>query len=174
MTPRAERDRLALAELATARRLALRCAARCPRWVDRDELLGEAALALVEASRRFDPARGVPFGAYAARRVRGALLDSLRAQGSGRSRRRPESRSLDEARTVACPAPSPETRVVEAATCARIRSRLSERDRTVLRWRLGEDRTLAEIGARLGVTAPGAHLAVRRALRRARRAAESC
>ncbi len=35
--------------------------------------------ALAAAAQSFDPARGVPFGRYAARRIRGALLDELRS-----------------------------------------------------------------------------------------------
>jgi RNA polymerase sigma factor for flagellar operon FliA len=50
-----------------------------PRYVDRQELARAGALGLVEAARRFDPSRGVPFDRYAARRIRGAILDSVRA-----------------------------------------------------------------------------------------------
>lgn len=37
---------------------------------------------LWEAATRFDPQRGVPFAAYATSRVRGAIVDSLRSDGS--------------------------------------------------------------------------------------------
>jgi len=50
-----------------------------PRHVDRDELARAGALGLVEASRRFDASRGVPFERFAAQRIRGAILDSVRA-----------------------------------------------------------------------------------------------
>jgi RNA polymerase sigma factor for flagellar operon FliA len=36
---------------------------------------------LLEAARRFDPARGVPFRAYATFRIRGAIVDGVRATG---------------------------------------------------------------------------------------------
>lgn len=49
-----------------------------PSFVDREELARAGALGLVEAARRYDPARGVPFDRYAARRIRGAILDSVR------------------------------------------------------------------------------------------------
>ena len=50
-----------------------------PRHVDRDELARAGALGLVEAARRFDESRGVPFERFAAQRIRGAILDSVRA-----------------------------------------------------------------------------------------------
>lgn len=54
--------------------------ARYPRHVDRSELWNAGALGLVEASRRFDPASGVPFNRYAAIRIRGAIIDSTRSR----------------------------------------------------------------------------------------------
>ncbi len=50
-----------------------------PRHVDRDELARAGALGLVEAARRYDEARGVPFDRFAAQRIRGAILDAVRA-----------------------------------------------------------------------------------------------
>ncbi|NCG37608.1 MAG: FliA/WhiG family RNA polymerase sigma factor [Actinobacteria bacterium] len=50
-----------------------------PRHVDRDELARAGALGLVEAARRYDEERGVPFERFAAQRIRGAILDSVRA-----------------------------------------------------------------------------------------------
>ena len=54
--------------------------ARYPRHVDRSELWNAGALGLVEASRRYDPASGVPFARYAAIRIRGAIIDSTRSR----------------------------------------------------------------------------------------------
>ena len=50
-----------------------------PRHVDRDELARAGALGLVEAARRYDEDRGVPFERFAAQRIRGAILDAVRA-----------------------------------------------------------------------------------------------
>ena len=50
-----------------------------PRHVDREELARAGALGLVEAARRYDDSRGVPFERFAAQRIRGAILDSVRA-----------------------------------------------------------------------------------------------
>jgi RNA polymerase sigma factor for flagellar operon FliA len=50
-----------------------------PRHVDREELARAGALGLVEAARRYDGSRGVPFQRFAAQRIRGAILDAVRA-----------------------------------------------------------------------------------------------
>ena len=50
-----------------------------PRHVDRDELARAGALGLVEAARRYEDARGVPFNRFAAQRIRGAIIDAVRA-----------------------------------------------------------------------------------------------
>ncbi len=57
----------------------LQVAVHFPRYVDRQELARAGALGLVEAARRYDASRGVPFDRFAARRIRGAILDSVRS-----------------------------------------------------------------------------------------------
>jgi RNA polymerase sigma factor FliA len=65
--------------LRVARQEAQDVARRVPSHIGRDELLSAAMLGLVQAARSYEPARGVPFEAFARTRVRGALLDELRA-----------------------------------------------------------------------------------------------
>jgi RNA polymerase sigma factor for flagellar operon FliA len=55
-----------------------RVASHYPRHTDREELAQAARLGLVEAAIRYDADRGVPFGSWAALRVRGAILDAVR------------------------------------------------------------------------------------------------
>lgn len=50
-----------------------------PRHVEREELVRAGALGLVEAARRYDEAKGVPFQRFAAQRIRGAIIDAVRA-----------------------------------------------------------------------------------------------
>jgi RNA polymerase sigma factor FliA len=52
---------------------------RVPPQVQRDDLMSAGQLALVLSARSFDASTGVPFGHYARTRIRGALLDELRA-----------------------------------------------------------------------------------------------
>lgn len=48
--------------------------------LSREDLASVGAIALTTAATAFDPDRGVPFGAYARRRIVGALSDELRSQ----------------------------------------------------------------------------------------------
>jgi len=49
-----------------------------PPCVDRDDLLAAGTMGLIEAARKFDPSRNVPFHSYAIPRIWGAMLDELR------------------------------------------------------------------------------------------------
>jgi RNA polymerase sigma factor (sigma-70 family) len=60
------------------RRLAKRMCRRSNSHHLEDDVVQAGALGLVEASIRFDPHRSVPFGAYAKRRIEGAMLDEIR------------------------------------------------------------------------------------------------
>jgi RNA polymerase sigma factor FliA len=48
--------------------------------LDRDELASAGQFALFQASRSFDPERGIPFASFARIRISGALSDELRSQ----------------------------------------------------------------------------------------------
>ncbi len=65
--------------LGLVEQIVVQVAVNYPRHVDRGELVRAGVLGLVEAARRFDPALGVPFDRFAARRIRGAILDTVRA-----------------------------------------------------------------------------------------------
>ncbi|MBJ7358822.1 MAG: FliA/WhiG family RNA polymerase sigma factor [Nocardioides sp.] len=54
-------------------------AARVPAHVDKEDLRSAGLVALVTASRAFDPERGIPFARYASTRIRGAIVDELRS-----------------------------------------------------------------------------------------------
>jgi RNA polymerase sigma factor FliA len=51
---------------------------KLPGHVDRDDLGSAGLMALAQAARGFDAARGVPFARFAAMRIRGAIIDELR------------------------------------------------------------------------------------------------
>lgn len=72
---------------------------RVPGHVDRDDLTSAGLTALVQAAQAYDAERGVPFGRYAATRVRGALLDELRGVDWATRAVRRRARDLDETRT---------------------------------------------------------------------------
>ncbi|MDR3520766.1 MAG: sigma-70 family RNA polymerase sigma factor [Acidocella sp.] len=65
------------------KRTALYLKVRMP-WADLDELLQSGAIGMLEALKRYDTSHGVEFAAFAARRIRGAMIDSLRRDGMRR------------------------------------------------------------------------------------------
>lgn len=67
------------AHLPLVRQVLAGVAGHFPRHADREELAQAARLGLVEAAHRYDAGRGVPFERWAALRIRGAILDSVRA-----------------------------------------------------------------------------------------------
>ena len=67
------------ANLPLVKHIVLQVAVHFPRHVEREELARAGALGLVEAARRYDESRGVPFDRFAAQRIRGAILDAVRA-----------------------------------------------------------------------------------------------
>jgi RNA polymerase sigma factor for flagellar operon FliA len=72
------RDELILNHLWLVRHLVGKLAARVPPGVDIDNLESAGLLGLVEAAQRFDANRGVDFKAFAAVRIRGAIIDEAR------------------------------------------------------------------------------------------------
>jgi len=75
----AELNEMIEANLPLVKHIVLQVAVHFPRHVEREELARAGALGLVEAARRFDESRGVPFDRFAAQRIRGAILDAVRA-----------------------------------------------------------------------------------------------
>lgn len=65
--------------LPLVRQVVFQVAVRFPRHVEREELVRAGTLGLLEAAQRYDAGRGVPFARFAAQRIRGAILDSVRA-----------------------------------------------------------------------------------------------
>lgn len=92
-----KRNNLIVAHLGLVKALALRLARRVPAQVEVNELVSAGVIGLVDAATRYEPSLGVPFDAFARRRVHGAMLDSLRGlDWAPRSVRRMR-RDLDEA-----------------------------------------------------------------------------
>lgn len=60
--------------------VAFRLFSNLPSHVDFDDLIGYGVLGLMEAIRSFNPQKNVKFSTFAFYRIRGAILDGLRAQ----------------------------------------------------------------------------------------------
>jgi RNA polymerase sigma factor for flagellar operon FliA len=61
------------------RKLAHQMIARLPANVELDDMIQAGMMGLMDAVTRFEQSQGVAFEAYAANRIRGAMLDELRA-----------------------------------------------------------------------------------------------
>ncbi|MEV4352259.1 sigma-70 family RNA polymerase sigma factor, partial [Actinoplanes sp. NPDC049596] len=72
---------------------------KVPAHVHRDDLASAGYAALTTAAKAYDPARGIPFGRFAAARVRGALLDELRGMDWASRSVRARARRAQQART---------------------------------------------------------------------------
>jgi len=73
------RNRLVLAYAPLVKYVADRLAISLPRNVDVADLISQGVIGLFDALEKFQPDRGVKFETYALARIRGAILDGLRA-----------------------------------------------------------------------------------------------
>jgi RNA polymerase sigma factor FliA len=73
-----DRDQLVIAHVGLVKVMAHRLAQRLPSQVEMSDLISVGVLGLIDAAGRYRPAMGVPFDAFARRRVQGAMLDALR------------------------------------------------------------------------------------------------
>lgn len=83
-TPQGKIDKSGPTELLTqyaplVRRLALQLIAKLPASVDLDDLIQAGMLGLLDAASRYQDDQGAKFETYATQRIRGAMLDELRA-----------------------------------------------------------------------------------------------
>jgi RNA polymerase sigma factor for flagellar operon FliA len=75
----AVRDQLVMAHVDLVRAMAHRLRRRLPSQVEIAELVSVGVLGLIDAASRYQPSLGVPFDAFARRRIHGAMLDALRS-----------------------------------------------------------------------------------------------
>jgi RNA polymerase sigma factor for flagellar operon FliA len=73
-----QRDALVMAHVDLVKSMASRLGRRLPSQVELSELISVGVLGLIEAANRYQPSLGVPFDAFARRRINGAMLDALR------------------------------------------------------------------------------------------------
>ena len=73
------RNRLVVQYSPLVKYVAGRMRSRLPHSVDQDDLVSDGVLGLMDAIERFDPSRGLSFQTFAVPRIRGAIIDGLRA-----------------------------------------------------------------------------------------------
>jgi RNA polymerase sigma factor for flagellar operon FliA len=180
---------LGFARAVAARSLDPRC-----RGADREDLIAWGVVGLVQAAQRYRGDLGASFGAYAARRVRGQVLDALRERDPlTRSARR----AYREARRITEDLPPPYVEIsldrlaelgdgglpapdgsVAADThrdprwdsVARELRSLTKLERRVIVLSYGRGLTLREIGVKVGLSESGVCRVRSRALRQLRSA----
>jgi RNA polymerase sigma factor for flagellar operon FliA len=188
---RPEVDDRIIAHLGFARAVAARSLDPRCRGADREDLIAWGVFGLVQAARRYRGDLGAPFGAYAARRVRGQVLDALRERDP---LTRTERRAFRAAQKVSEDLPPPyveisldhlaelgdEDMTRGAAPRARADPRwqrvavhlqaLAPLERRVVVLAYAREMTLREIGARVGLSESGACRVRARALKKLRAA----
>src|SRR5579884_3617754 len=160
------------------------------RGADYDDVVSIGNVALVDAAQRFDPSRGVPFGAYAAMLIRQSIVKSLSptsdAMSPGRRNRPLRAPSSSEAQdraedsddedSIADDKPDPEQTYAESDTTATVdavsaslRARLKGRDLHVIEQRYSRRKTQAQIAEEMGISYQAVQQIEARALSRMRK-----
>ncbi len=177
-------DERIIAHLQFARAVAARAIDPRCRGADREDLIAWGLVGLVQAARRYRGDRGASFGAYAARRVRGQVLDALRERDpltrSARRAFRSAQRTSED-----LPPPYVEVSLERIGDIAPARREATSRDdrwpavaqalrdlppleRRVLVLSYGRGLTLREIGLEIGLSESGVCRLRVRALARVR------
>jgi RNA polymerase sigma factor FliA len=92
-----EREQVLLEHMPLVRMVAYRIRERLPQSVEFDDLVSAGAVGLMDAYNKFDPSKEVLFRSYAAVRIRGAILDSLRGMDWAPREIRRKAREIEEA-----------------------------------------------------------------------------
>jgi len=159
-------QQLVIDSLPLAANIAGNISKRLPPHVDPRDPRQEACLGLLDAARRYDAAKGVPFGAYARRRISGAVMDGLRREDhlsrSARAQARAEgaeaaaqSIQLTDPDQIVGALVSPHEHAVDTERerlVADAIETLPERLQVVLRAHYFDGKFMREIGAEIGVS----------------------
>jgi RNA polymerase sigma factor for flagellar operon FliA len=167
------------AYLPLVRRVVRQLARRLPSNVERDDLLAAGVFGLVDSLRRNGGDGGATFEWYARTRIKGAIVDELRAQDwlSRRARAAEGATSFvsfedvanDDETGLAGDDPSEvfETRCL-ARALGRALQQLPQRERTVVARYYFEGAKLKDISAELGVSEPRISQLLSRAIEKLR------
>jgi RNA polymerase sigma factor FliA len=93
----AEQERVMVEHLPIVRFIARRIHERLPQHVPIEDLYSAGVIGLLDAFARFDPSRQNKFNTYAQFRIRGAILDSLRALDWSPRELRRKGRAVEQA-----------------------------------------------------------------------------
>jgi RNA polymerase sigma factor for flagellar operon FliA len=91
-----DRELVLLEHMPLVRMVAYRILQRPPQSVELDDLVSAGVVGLIDAHNKFDPSKKVLFRSYAAVRIRGAILDSLRGMDWAPREIRRKAREMEE------------------------------------------------------------------------------
>ena len=74
------KEKLIIASMPLVRIVAKKIVRKTPPNVELDDLISSGIIGLIDAIEKFDPKKGTKFKTYAEHRIRGSILDELRAQ----------------------------------------------------------------------------------------------
>lgn len=94
------RNRLVVQHSPLVKYVVGRVRAGLPQNVDWNDLVSEGVVGLIDAIEKFDPDRGLQFQTYAVPRIRGAIIDSLRASDWVPRSVRSKLREIEQAQTA--------------------------------------------------------------------------
>jgi RNA polymerase sigma factor for flagellar operon FliA len=98
----AEKHEYALSYSRIVLPIARKVASRLPAHLSVEDLIQEGVAGLLEALDRFDPSQGIDLKTFAARRVRGAIIDALRRDDLASRGVRQRARMVNEAESLLC------------------------------------------------------------------------
>ena len=93
------RNRLVLQYSPLVKYVAGKIRARLPENVDHDDLVSDGVIGLIDAIERFEPDRGLSFQTFAVPRIRGSIIDGMRAMDFVPRSVRDKLRALQKARS---------------------------------------------------------------------------
>lgn len=114
--------------------------------IDARDLVGYGAVGLLQAARRFDPTLGVAFSTFASARIRGAMLDAIRA---GARWRRDANRIAADGEQLVADADALDVRADITLRLARAMRRLPPCDAALVHGRFLEGRCYEDLGKRI-------------------------
>ncbi len=94
-----EREKILLDHLPQVKYIARRIHDRLPAQVPLEDMIHAGIVGLIDAVEKFDPSKNVQLKSYAKFRIRGAILDSLRAMDWGPRHLRRQGRRIEQARS---------------------------------------------------------------------------
>ena len=94
------KEQLVLQHINLVQKIANKVATYLPSHISRDDLNSNGIFGLLEAADRYNVELGIPFPAYAAKRIRGAIIDAMRREDWVPTALRRKAKLIEEAYSI--------------------------------------------------------------------------